>query len=155
MGSGLRWSHLFFLLSTWAVVSIVALLVVGLAWTLRLKPQALRDARAQRQEIVRVLARLADAQVRDKLDVLGPLAAHFAQSWASHEPRALQREIDTMRAMLQMPTLFVVSPEGRPLAFSPLTGPDGTSNLELRYADRPLLQHGLLQFLDLRRLRGQ
>jgi len=143
MGSGLRWSHLFFLLSTWAVVSIVALLVVGLAWTLRLKPQALRDARAQRQEIVRVLARLADAQVRDKLDVLGPLAAHFAQSWASHEPRALQREIDTMRAMLQMPTLFVVSPEGRPLAFSPLTGPDGTSNLELRYADRPLLQEAI------------
>jgi len=143
MGSGLRWSHLFFLLSTWAVVSIVALLVVGLAWTLRLKPQALRDARAQRQEIVRVLARLADAQVRDKLDVLGPLAAHFAQSWASHEPRALQREIDTMRAMLQMPTLFVVSPDGRPLAFSPLTGPDGTSNLELRYADRPLLQEAI------------
>jgi hypothetical protein len=143
MGSGLRWSHLFFLLSTWAVVSIVALLVVGLAWTIRLKPQALRDARAQRQEIVRVLARLADAQVRDKLDVLGPLAAHFAQSWASHEPRALQREIDTMRAMLQMPTLFVVSPEGRPLAFSPLTGPDGTSNLELRYADRPLLQEAI------------
>ena len=101
MGSGLRWSHLFFLLSTWAVVSIVALLVVGLAWTLRLKPQALRDARAQRQEIVRVLARLADAQVRDKLDVLGPLA------------------------------------------FSPLTGPDGTSNLELRYADRPLLQEAI------------
>ena len=47
--TGLRWSHLFFLLSTWAVVSIVALLVVGLAWTLRLKPQALQDARAQRQ----------------------------------------------------------------------------------------------------------
>lgn len=143
MGSGLRWSHLFFLLSTWAVVSIVALLVVGLAWTLRLKPQALRDARAQRQEIVRVLARLGDAQVRDKLDALGPLAAHFAQSWASHEPRALQREIDTMRAMLHMPTLFVVSPEGRPLAFSPLIGPDGTSNLELRYADRPLLQEAI------------
>ena len=39
--TGLRWSHLFFLLSTWAVVSIVALLVVGLAWTLRLKPQAI------------------------------------------------------------------------------------------------------------------
>jgi hypothetical protein len=142
-GAGLRWSHLFFLLSTWAVVSIVALLVVGLAWTLRLKPQALKDARAQRQEIVRVLARLADAQVRDKLDALGPLAAHFARSWASHEPRALQREIDTMRAMLQMPTLFVVSPDGRPLAFSPLTGPDGTSNLELRYADRPLLQEAI------------
>ena len=141
--TGLRWSHLFFLLSTWAVVSIVALLVVGLAWTLRLKPQALQDARAQRQDIVRVLAGLADAQVRDKLDALGPLAAHFAQSWASHEPRALQREIDTMRAMLQMPTLFVVSPDGRPLAFSPLTGPDGTSNLELRYADRPLLQEAI------------
>jgi hypothetical protein len=141
--AGLRWSHLFFLLSTWAVVSIVALLVVGLAWTLRLKPQALKDARAQRQEIVRVLARLADAQVRDKLDALGPLAAHFAQSWASHEPRALQREIDAMRAMLQMPTLFVVSPDGRPLAFSPLIGPDGTSNLDLRYADRPLLQEAI------------
>lgn len=141
--TGLRWSHLFFLLSTWAVVSIVALLVVGLAWTLRLKPQALQDARAQRQDIVRVLAGLADAQLRDKLDVLGPLAAHFAQSWASLEPRALQREIDTMRAMLKMPTLFVVSPDGRPLAFSPLTGPDGTSNLELRYADRPLLQEAI------------
>jgi hypothetical protein len=141
--TGLRWSHLFFLLSTWALVSIVALLVVGLAWTLRLKPQALQDARAQRQDIVRVLAGLADAQLRDKLDVLGPLAAHFAQSWASLEPRALQREIDTMRAMLQMPTLFVVSPDGRPLAFSPLTGPDGTSNLELRYADRPLLQEAI------------
>ncbi|HEX9747800.1 MAG TPA: hypothetical protein VGB86_05275 [Methylomirabilota bacterium] len=141
--TGLRWSHVFFLLSTWAVVSIVALLVVGLAWTLRLKPQALKDARAQRQEIVRVLARLADAQVRDKLDALGPLAAHFARSWASHEPRALQREIDTMRAMLQMPTLFVVSPDGRPLAFSPLTGPEGASNLELRYADRPLLQEAI------------
>jgi hypothetical protein len=141
--TGLRWSHLFFLLSTWAVVSIVALLVVGLAWTLRLKPQALQDARAQRQDIVRVLAGLADAQLRDKLDVLGPLAAHFAQSWASLEPRALQREIDTMRAMLKMPTLFVVSPDGRPLAFSPLTGADGTSNLELRYADRPLLQEAI------------
>ena len=141
--TGLRWSHLFFLLSTWAVVSIVALLVVGLAWTLRLKPQALQDARTQRQDIVRVLAGLADAQLRDKLDVLGPLAAHFAQSWASLEPRALQREIDTMRAMLKMPTLFVVSPDGRPLAFSPLTGADGTSNLELRYADRPLLQEAI------------
>lgn len=141
--TGLRWSHLFFLLTTWAVVSLVALLVVGLAWTLRLKPQALRDARAQRQDIVRVLARLADSQVRDKLDALGPLAAHFAQSWASHEPRALQREIDALRAMLQMPTLFVVSPDGRPLAFSPLTGPDGTSNLDLRYADRPLLQEAI------------
>src|SRR6266850_90258 len=141
--TGLRWSHLFFLLSTWAVVSIVALLVVGLAWTLRLKPQALQDARAQRQDIVRVLAGLADAQLRDKLAVLGPLAAHFAQGWASREPRALQREIDTMRAMLQMPTLFVVSPDGRPLVFSPLTGPDGTSNLELRYADRPLLQEAI------------
>ena len=141
--TGLRWSHLLFLLSTWAVVSVVALLVVGLAWTLRLKPQALRDARAQRQDVVRVLARLADAQVRDKLDALGPLAAHFARSWASHEPRALQREIDAIRAMLQMPTLFVVSPDGRPLAFSPLTGPDGTSNLELRYADRPLLQDAI------------
>ena len=141
--TGLRWSHVFFLLSTWAVVSIVALLVVGLAWTLRLKPQALKDARAQRQEIVRVLARLADAQVRDKLDALGPLAGHLAQGWASHEPRALQREIDTMRAMLQMPTLFVVSPDGRPLAFSPLTGPDGASNLDLRYADRPLLQEAV------------
>jgi hypothetical protein len=141
--TGLRWSHLFFLLSTWAVVSVVALLVVGLAWTLRLKPQALRDARAQRQDIVRVLAGLADGQVRDKLAALGPLAAHFAQSWASHEPRALQREIDAIRAMLQLPTLFVVSPDGRPLAFSPLTGPDGTSNLELRYADRPLLQEAI------------
>ena len=50
-----------FLLSTWAVVSFLALLVVGLAWTLKLKPQALADARAQRQEIVRVLARLAEA----------------------------------------------------------------------------------------------
>ena len=140
---GLRWSHVFFLLSTWAVVSIVALLVVGLAWTMRLKPQALKDARAQRQEIVRVLARLTDVQVRDKLDALGPLAAPFARSWASHEPRALQREIDTMRAMLKMPALFVVSPDGRPLAFSPLTGPDGTSNLELRYADRPLLQEAI------------
>lgn len=145
--TGLRWSHLLFLLSTWAVVSVVALLVVGLAWTLRLKPQALRDARAQRQDIVRVLAGLADAQVRDKLAALGPLAAHFAQSWASHEPRTLQREIDAIRAMLQLPTLFVVSPDGRPLAFSPLTGPDGTSNLELRYADRPLLQEAI-------RLRG-
>jgi hypothetical protein len=42
-----------------------------------------------------------------------------------------------------MPTLFVVAPDGRPLAFSPLTGPDGTSNLELRYADRPLLQEAI------------
>jgi hypothetical protein len=139
-GVGLRWSHLFFLLSTWAVVSFLALMVVGLAWTMRLKPQALADARAQRQEIVRVLAHLADSQVRDRLDALVPVAAHLAQSWASHEPRALQREIDTMRAMLQMPTLFVVAPDGRPLAFSPLTAPDGSSNLDLRYADRPLLQ---------------
>jgi hypothetical protein len=90
-----------------------------------------------------VLARLTDAQVRDKLDALGPLAAHFARSWASHEPRALQRELDTVRAMLQMPTLFVVSPDGRPLAFSPLTGPEGASNIELRYADRPLLQEAI------------
>jgi hypothetical protein len=125
------------------VVSVLALVVVGLAWTTRLKPQALADARAQRHEVVRVLARLADAQVRDRLDALGPLAAHFAQSWASHEPRALQREIDAMRAMLQMPTLFVVTPEGQPLAFSPLTGPDGASNLDLRYADRPLLQEAI------------
>jgi hypothetical protein len=122
---------------------VLALVVVGLAWTIRLKPQALADARAQRHDVVRVLARLADAQVRDRLDALGPLAAHFAQSWASHEPRALQREIDVMRAMLQMPTLFVVTPEGRPLAFSPLTGPDGASNLDLRYADRPLLQEAI------------
>ena len=141
--TGLRWSHLFFLLSTWAVVSIVALLVVGLAWTLRLKPQAIEDARAQRQDVVRVLARLADAQARDKLDALGPLAAYFAQSWAAHEPRALQREIDAMRALLRMQTLFVVSPDGRPLAFSPITGPDGASNLDLRYADRPLLQEAI------------
>jgi hypothetical protein len=139
-GAGLRWSHLFFLLSTWAVVSFVALMVVGLAWTMRLKPQALADARAQRQEIVRVLAHLADSQVRDRLDALVPVADRLAQSWASHEPRALQREIDTMRAMLQMPTLFVVAPDGRPLAFSPLIAPDGSSNLDLRYADRPLLQ---------------
>jgi hypothetical protein len=138
-----RGSHVVFLLSTWAVVSFLALLVVGLAWTLRLKPQALADARAQRQEIVRVLARLADAQVRDKLDALGPVAAHLAQSWASHEPRALQRELDTMRAMLQMPTLFVVEPDGRPLAFSPLIAADGSSNLALRYADRPLLQEAV------------
>jgi hypothetical protein len=48
-----------------------------------------------------------------------------------------------MRAMLQMPTLFVVSPDGRPLAFSPLIGPDGASNLDLRYADRPLLQEAI------------
>jgi len=142
-GAGLRWSHLLFLLSTWAVVSFLALMVVGLAWTMRLKPQALADARAQRQEIVRVLAHLADAQVRDRLDALVPVAAHLAQSWASHEPRALQREIDTMRAMLQMPTLFVVAPDGRPLAFSPLIAPDGSSNLDLRYADRPLLQEAI------------
>jgi hypothetical protein len=141
--TGLRWSHLLFLSTTWAVVSVLALVVVGLAWTIRLKPQALADARAQRQDVVRVLARLADAQVRDRLETLGPLAAHFAQSWASHEPRALQREIDTMRTMLQMPTLFVVTPDGRPLAFSPLTGPDGASNLDLRYADRPLLQEAI------------
>jgi hypothetical protein len=141
--TGLRWSHLLFLLSTWAVVSFLALMVVGLAWTIRLKPQALADARVQRQEIVGVLARLGDAQVRDKLDALGPLAAHFARSWASHEPRALQREIDDLRAVLQMPTLFVVSPDGRPLAFSPLTGPDGASNLDLRYTDRPLLQEAI------------
>ena len=140
---GFRGSHVVFLLSTWAVVSFLALLVVGLAWTLRLKPQALADARAQRQEIVRVLARLADAQVRDKLDALGPVATHLAQSWASHEPRSLQRELDTMRAMLQMPTLFVLEPDGRPLAFSPLTAADGSSNLALRYADRPLLQEAI------------
>jgi hypothetical protein len=140
---GFLGSHVIFLLSTWAVVSFLALLVVGLAWTLRLKPQALADARAQRQEIVRVLARLADAQVRDKLDALGPVAAHLAQTWASHEPRALQRELDTMRAMLQMPTLFVVEPDGRPLAFSPLIAADGSSNLALRYADRPLLQEAI------------
>ena len=53
--AGLRWRHVAFLLSTWAVVSFLALMVVGLAWTTRLKPQALADARAQRQEIVRVL----------------------------------------------------------------------------------------------------
>lgn len=139
----IRWPQVIFLGSTWAVVSFLALMVVGLAWTTRLKPQALADARAQRQETVRVLARLADAQVRDRLDALEPLAAHLAQSWASHEPRALQREMDTMRATLQMPTLFVVTPDGRPLAFSPLVGPDGASNLDLRYADRPLLQEAI------------
>jgi hypothetical protein len=141
--AGFRWSHVIFLGSTWALVSFLALMVVGLAWTTRLKPQALADARAQRQETVRMLARLADAQVRDRLDALGPLAAHLARSWASHEPGALQRELDTMRATLQMPTLFVVTPEGRPLAFSPLVGPGGTSNLDLRYADRPLLQEAV------------
>jgi hypothetical protein len=31
--AGLRGSHVIFLLSTWAVVSFLALLVVGLAWT--------------------------------------------------------------------------------------------------------------------------
>ena len=55
----------------------------------------------------------------------------------------LQREMDTMRATLQMPTLFVVAPDGTPLAFSPLAGPDGTSNLALRYADRPLFQEAI------------
>ena len=60
-------------------MSFLALLVVGLAWTLKLKPQALADARAQRQQIVRVLARLADAQVRDQLDALVPMAAHLAE----------------------------------------------------------------------------
>ncbi|HUM16257.1 MAG TPA: cache domain-containing protein [Candidatus Nitrosotalea sp.] len=141
--AGLRWPHVIFLGSTWALVSFLALMVVGLAWTTRLKPQALADARAQRQETVRVLARLADAQVRDKLDALGPVAGHLAQIWASHEPRALQREIDGVRAMLQMPTLFVVAPDGRPLAFSPMTAPDGSSNLDLRYSDRPLLQEAI------------
>ncbi len=140
---GLRWPHVVFLLSTWAVVSFLALMVVGRAWTIRLTPQALADARAQRQEIVRVLARLADSQVRDKLDALVPVASQLAQSWASHEPRALQRELDAMRATLQMPTLFVVDPDGRPLAFSPPTAADGSSNLELRYADRPLLQEAI------------
>ena len=48
---GLRGSHVLFLLSTWAAVTFLALLVVGLAWTTRLKPQALADARAQRQEL--------------------------------------------------------------------------------------------------------
>ncbi|HKW92294.1 MAG TPA: cache domain-containing protein [Methylomirabilota bacterium] len=138
--AGLRWRHVAFLLSTWAVVSFLALMVVGLAWTTRLKPQALADARAQRQEIVRVLARLADSQVRDKLDALVPVASQLAQSWASHEPRALQRELDGLRSTLQMPTLFVVDPDGRPLAFSPITAADGSSNLDLRYADRPLLR---------------
>ena len=141
--AGLRWRHVAFLLSTWAVVSFLALMVVGLAWTTRLKPQALADARAQRQEIVRVLARLADSQVRDKLDALIPVASQLAQSWVSHEPRALQRELDTLRSTLQMPTLFVVDPDGRPLAFSPITAADGSSNLELRYADRPLLRDAI------------
>lgn len=141
--AGRSWSHALFLGSTWAVVSFLALVVVGLAWILWLKPQALADARAQRQQTVRVLARLADAQVRDRLDALGPLAAHLGAAWASHEPRALQREMDEARAMLQMPTLFVVAPDGRPLVFSPLTAPDGTSNLDLRYADRPLLQEAI------------
>src|SRR5512136_3492793 len=80
--AGLRWPHVIFLGSTWALVSFLALMVVGLAWTTRLKPQALADARAQRQETVRVLARLADAQVRDKLEALGPVAGHLAQIWA-------------------------------------------------------------------------
>ncbi len=141
--AGLSWRHVAFLLSTWAVVSFLALMVVGLAWTTRLKPQALADARAQRQEIVRVLARLADSQVREKLDALIPVASQLAQSWVSHEPRALQRELDTLRSTLQMPTLFVVDPDGRPLAFSPLTAADGSSNLELRYADRPLLRDAI------------
>jgi len=141
--AGLSWRHVAFLLSTWAVVSFLALMVVGLAWTTRLKPQALADARAQRQEIVRVLARLADSQVRDKLDALIPVASQVAQSWVSHEPRALQRELDTLRSTLQMPTLFVVDPDGRPLAFSPITAADGSSNLELRYADRPLLRDAI------------
>jgi len=140
---GLRWPHVMFLGSTWALVSFLALTVVGLAWTTRLKPQALADARAQRQETVRVLARLADAQVRDRLDALTPVAVLLSQSWASHEPRALQREIDGLRAILQMPTLFVVAQDGRPLAFSPLTAPDGSSNMDLRYADRPLLQEAI------------
>jgi hypothetical protein len=48
-----------------------------------------------------------------------------------------------MRAMLQMPTLFVVAPDGRPLAFSPLTAADGSSNLDLRYADRPIFQEAV------------
>lgn len=140
---GWRWSHAIFLGSTWAVVSFLALVVVGLAWTLWLKPQALADARVQRQETVRVLARLADEQVRDRLEALEPLAAHLAGRWAGYEPRALQRDLDETRAMLQLPTLFVVAPDGRPLAFSPLAAPDGSSNLDLRYADRPLLQEAI------------
>jgi hypothetical protein len=138
--AGIRWSHVFFLLSTWVAVSFAALMVVGLVWTARLKPQALADARAQRQEIVRVLAHLADAQVRYRLDVLEPVAIHLARSWGSHEPRSIQQELDTVRAILQMPSLFVVAPDGKPLAFSPLATADGRSNLDLRYGDRPLFQ---------------
>src|SRR4026209_901463 len=84
---GFRGSHVIFLLSTWAVVSFLALLVVGLAWTLRLKPQALADARSQRQVIVRVLARLGDAQVRDKVDALGPGGASPGPRGGRAQPR--------------------------------------------------------------------
>lgn len=86
MGTGLRWSHVLFLGSTWAVVSLLALVVGG--WPGRSVSSHRRSrTRAQRQEIVRVLARLADAQVRDKLDSLGPLAAHFGRTWAEYDPR--------------------------------------------------------------------
>jgi hypothetical protein len=139
--TGLRWSHLIFLLSTWAVVSFLALVVVGPAWTIGSSRR--RSPTREQQEIVRACSHGSATPRCAKLDALGPLAAHFARTWASQEPRALQREIDTMRAMLQMPTLFVVTPDGRPLAFSPLTGPDGTSNRDLRYEDRPLLREAI------------
>src|SRR5260370_36168265 len=45
--------------------------------------------------------------------------------------------------MMQTLGVFVVAPDGRPLAFSPATGADGSSNLDLRYADRPVFQEAV------------
>lgn len=128
--------QLLFLGSLWAGASLLSIMVVALLWSGWIKPQALAETRAQRLEVVRLLARAADLHVMDKLDGLGSIAKGLGQKWPGLPRRELQRELDQLRDILQLETLFVATQEGRPLAFSPTRGPDGTSNMERRYDDR-------------------
>jgi hypothetical protein len=132
----IRFRQLVFLVSLWIGSSVLSILVIALLWTGWIKPQALGEIRAQRVEVVRVLARIADIHVKDKLDGLASIATQLGAEWPRLARVPLQRELDGYRAVLQLPTLFVTSPDGRPLAFSPLRAPDGASNLGRSYEDR-------------------
>jgi hypothetical protein len=131
-----RLRQLVFLGSLWAGSSVLSILVIALLWTGWIQPQALAEIRAQRGEVVRILAGITEIHVKDKLDGLASIAGQLGGEWPRLARLPLQRELDGYRDVLQLPTLFVASPDGRPLAFSPLRAPDGSSNLERNYADR-------------------
>lgn len=138
-----RGRELFSLGSVWATPFLLALVVVAVAWSLWIKEQALRELRLQRLEVVRVLAGIADRSAREKLDGIEAIAARLGWGWTGRPRAELQAELDGLRAVLQFPTLFVVSAAGVPLAFSPLLAPDGSPNLALRYGDRPYLREAV------------